>query len=133
MFYLLPWVRLIAGNRYPKAADQSFSFAGKNWQRWSRHNNEWHPNVDGIWTMLMVIFRVVMSGLMLSHGRARTCSGRTGRSTSHMCSARWRRPPCHQVGRRLDNLIVRDRDHIDAEKLPMCLPIAGFLALSEIV
>lgn len=52
MFYLLPWVRLTAGNRYPKAADQSYSFRGKNWQRWSRHNNEWRPNVDGIWTML---------------------------------------------------------------------------------
>jgi hypothetical protein len=52
MFYLLPWVRLRAGNRYPKAADQPFAFKGKNWQRWSRHNNEWRPNVDGIWTML---------------------------------------------------------------------------------
>lgn len=52
MFYLLPWVRLRDGNRYPKAADQSFGFKGKNWQRWSRHNNEWRPNVDGIWTML---------------------------------------------------------------------------------
>ena len=52
MFYLIPWVRLIAGNRYPKAADQPFSFAGRNWQRWSRHNTEWRPGVDGIWTMV---------------------------------------------------------------------------------
>lgn len=52
MFYLQPWVRLVAGNRYPKAADVPFTFAGRNWQRWSRHNSEWRPNVDGIWTML---------------------------------------------------------------------------------
>jgi hypothetical protein len=52
MFYLLPWVRLAAVNRYPNAADQPFSFKGQIWQRWSRHNNEWRPNVDGIWTML---------------------------------------------------------------------------------
>jgi len=52
MFYLLPWVRLAAVNRYPKAADQPFSFAGENWQRWSRHNSEWRPGIDGIWTML---------------------------------------------------------------------------------
>ncbi len=52
MFYLLPWVRLVVGNRYPKAADVSFSFRGQNWQRWSRHNPEWRSNVDGIWTML---------------------------------------------------------------------------------
>jgi hypothetical protein len=52
MFYLLPWVRLKAGNRYPKAADQAFTFRGNNWQRWSRHNPEWRPGVDGIWTML---------------------------------------------------------------------------------
>jgi Prokaryotic E2 family E len=52
MFYLLPWVRLAAVNRYPKAADQPFSFGGHNWQRWSRHNTEWRPGVDGIWTMV---------------------------------------------------------------------------------
>ena len=52
MFYLLPWVRLVAGNRYPNAADQPFSFGGQNWQRWSRHNTEWRAGVDGIWTML---------------------------------------------------------------------------------
>ncbi len=52
MFYLLPWVRLATVNRYPNAADVSFTFRSQNWQRWSRHNSEWRPNVDGIWTML---------------------------------------------------------------------------------
>lgn len=52
MFYLLPWVKLVQGAKYPKAADQAFQFNAQKWQRWSRHNNEWRPGVDGIWTML---------------------------------------------------------------------------------
>lgn len=52
MFYLQPWVKLTALSRYPKAADQPFPFNAASWQRWSRHNNEWRPGVDGIWTML---------------------------------------------------------------------------------
>jgi hypothetical protein len=52
MFYLLPWVKLTAANSYPRAADQPLEFAGQRWQRWSRHNKEWRPGVDGIWTMI---------------------------------------------------------------------------------
>lgn len=52
MFYLLPWVRLAPSNTYPSKADQPLDFAGKKWQRWSRHNTEWRPGVDGIWTMI---------------------------------------------------------------------------------
>ena len=52
MFYLLPWVRLARVNQYPKAANVPFAFRGQSWQRWSRHNPEWRPGVDGIWTML---------------------------------------------------------------------------------
>jgi len=52
MFYLLPWIRLKGINRYPKAADVAFPFRGQNWQRWSRHNTDWRPGIDGIWTML---------------------------------------------------------------------------------
>jgi hypothetical protein len=52
MFFAMPWLKLASGNRYPKAADQPFDFAGQRWQRWSRHNNQWRPGIDGIWTML---------------------------------------------------------------------------------
>jgi len=52
MFYLLPWIRLVSSNTYPKAADQPLKFAEETWQRWSRHNQEWRPGIDGIWTML---------------------------------------------------------------------------------
>ena len=52
MFYTLPWLKLKATNALPRAADQAHQFAGKSWQRWSRHNNEWRAGIDGIWTML---------------------------------------------------------------------------------
>lgn len=52
MFYLVPWVRLTGANRFPKCADVPFTFSGQQWQRWSRHNTEWRPGVDGIWTMV---------------------------------------------------------------------------------
>lgn len=52
MFYLLPWVKLVPAGRYPNKADQPLDFAGQKWQRWSRHNNEWRPGIDGIWTMI---------------------------------------------------------------------------------
>jgi len=52
MFYLEPWVKLVEGDRYPKATQSRLSFNGRSWQRWSRHNNEWRRGIDGIWTML---------------------------------------------------------------------------------
>ncbi|MBK7522536.1 MAG: hypothetical protein IPI75_20895 [Gammaproteobacteria bacterium] len=52
MFYLEPWVRLTTTNTYPRAADQPLEFGGRRWQRWSRHNPEWRPGTDGIWTMI---------------------------------------------------------------------------------
>ena|SRR2546421_12693724 len=52
MFYALPWLRLAASRVHPRAANQPYSFAGQNWQRWSRHNNDWRPGIDGIWTMV---------------------------------------------------------------------------------
>lgn len=52
MFFSNPWLKLKANDHYPYAAEAALSFAGKNWQQWSRHNNEWRPGTDGIWTML---------------------------------------------------------------------------------
>ena len=52
MFYAMPWLTLAAGGRYPRAADQPFEHSGQRWQRWSRHNDQWRPGIDGIWTML---------------------------------------------------------------------------------
>ena len=52
MFHLQPWVRLTGRNAFPRAADQAVMFNGQSWQRWSRHNPEWRPGIDGIWSML---------------------------------------------------------------------------------
>ena len=52
MFFAQPWLKLVNGNKYPKAADQPYPFMGTTWQQWSRHNNQWRPGLDGIWTML---------------------------------------------------------------------------------
>ena len=52
MFFAMPWLKLAGQNRYPTKADQPFPFNNQTWQRWSRHNNQWRPGVDGIWTML---------------------------------------------------------------------------------
>lgn len=55
MFHLIPWVRLVPAGKYPNCADQPVQFHGKSWQRWSRHNSDWRPGTDGIWTMIMRI------------------------------------------------------------------------------
>jgi Prokaryotic E2 family E len=52
MFFALPWLTLTNCGRYPRAADQPFDFGNQRWQRWSRHNDQWRPGIDGIWTML---------------------------------------------------------------------------------
>jgi len=52
MFYLIPWVKLESTGCYPSKADHPLNFAGKEWQRWSRHNKEWRLGTDGIWTMI---------------------------------------------------------------------------------
>lgn len=52
MFYAQPWLTLALSSRYPRQADQPLIFNGQRWQRWSRHNSDWRPGTDGIWTML---------------------------------------------------------------------------------
>jgi hypothetical protein len=52
MFYTLPWLKLAGRGCYARKADQPFNFNSQRWQRWSRHNREWRPGADGIWTMI---------------------------------------------------------------------------------
>ncbi|ACX87199.1 conserved hypothetical protein [Pectobacterium parmentieri WPP163] len=52
MFYCLPWLKLLPNGNDPRAASVQQTFNGQIWQRWSRHNNEWRPGVDGLHTML---------------------------------------------------------------------------------
>lgn len=52
MFYASPQLVLKGTGQVPKACTVQHSFAGRVWQRWSRHNNAWRPGVDGLRTML---------------------------------------------------------------------------------
>ncbi|MBU2607631.1 MAG: multiubiquitin domain-containing protein [Alphaproteobacteria bacterium] len=52
MFYVSPHLTLTPSGRAPKATNVRFSFAGRTWQRWSRHNEAWRPGIDGLRTML---------------------------------------------------------------------------------
>ena len=51
MFYASPHLRL-ANGQVPKACTVQHTFAGRVWQRWSRHNNAWRPGIDGLRTMV---------------------------------------------------------------------------------
>lgn len=61
MFYLFPWIRLMPAKTLPKAADQPLDFDGQRWQRWSRHNTEWRPGIDGMWTMMKRIEHAIQN------------------------------------------------------------------------
>ena len=52
MFYTWPWLKLFGTESLPHCADRAFTFADRNWQRWSRHSQEWRAGTDGIWTVL---------------------------------------------------------------------------------
>ncbi len=50
MFYASPHLTLACG-QVPKACTVQHTYAGRVWQRWSRHNNAWRPGIDGLRTM----------------------------------------------------------------------------------
>ena len=52
MFYVSPKLTLSATGQVPKACTVEHRFGGRVWQRWSRHNNEWRPGIDGLRTMV---------------------------------------------------------------------------------
>lgn len=59
MFYCKPWLKLTERACYPTCADVPFHFSGVSWQRWSRHNSQWRPGKDGIWTMIKRVDRAL--------------------------------------------------------------------------
>ena len=63
MFYTWPWLKLLGTELLPHCADHAFPFGDRNWQRWSRHSQEWRAGSDGIWTVL----RRVDSALRTAH------------------------------------------------------------------
>ncbi len=59
MFYCLPWLNLAATGGEPRATQVRQMFQGRSWQRWSRHNHEWRPGVDGLHTMVKRVERAL--------------------------------------------------------------------------
>lgn len=51
MFWTTPGVRLATGAA-PAAADVIEIYEGTQWQRWSRHAQQWRPGVDNLQTKL---------------------------------------------------------------------------------
>jgi hypothetical protein len=50
MFYVFPPLLLMPINRPARAADATFQFEGRSWQRWSRHfdRQEWRAGIDSL-------------------------------------------------------------------------------------
>ncbi|MGK8234594.1 E2/UBC family protein [Roseovarius sp. MS2] len=59
MFYAVPHLRLVAGQCEPRCTEARETHVDQVWQRWSRHNNEWRPGIDGIWTMVKRVERAL--------------------------------------------------------------------------
>lgn len=57
MWWTMPWIKVVARDAYPNAADQPQAFEGQNWQRWSRHSTKWRPGHDGLATLLAQVDR----------------------------------------------------------------------------
>jgi hypothetical protein len=64
MFWTSPDIRCRIGS-YPKAADAHEVYAGRNWQRWSRHlpAGSWRPGTDTIQTFLRAIRKELEKGI----------------------------------------------------------------------
>ena len=56
-FYLDPPVRLKATGQYPAAADVFEAHAGRNWQRFSRHLEQWRPGIDTLQNFMPLVQR----------------------------------------------------------------------------
>lgn len=52
MFYAVPHLQLVSAQREPRCTEVRETHVDQVWQRWSRHNNQWRPGIDGIWTMV---------------------------------------------------------------------------------
>lgn len=59
MFWTSPCLVLAASGREPRATQVRETFAGIQWQRWSRHSSDWRPGADGLRTMLKRVERAL--------------------------------------------------------------------------
>lgn len=59
MFFCIPWLTLAATGTEARATQVRQTFQGLTWQRWSRHNSEWRPGIDGLHTMVKRVERAL--------------------------------------------------------------------------
>ncbi|POR41327.1 multiubiquitin domain-containing protein [Methylobacterium sp. V23] len=59
MFYCIPWLTFATTGTEPRATQVRQQFQGLTWQRWSRHNHEWRPGIDGLHTMVKRVERAL--------------------------------------------------------------------------
>ncbi|MDQ1902357.1 E2/UBC family protein [Paracoccus sp. WLY502] len=52
MFWTAPHLVLAESGREPNCTQVRETFAGLQWQRWSRHSQDWRPGADGLRTMI---------------------------------------------------------------------------------
>jgi hypothetical protein len=61
MFYVDPPLKLLASGAHPAAADVFEEYAGRKWQRFSRHlnseNAKWQPGVDNLRSFMTLVAR----------------------------------------------------------------------------
>jgi len=62
MFWTIPDVKLQGGG-WPQAADVHETHGGKNWQRWSRHTQEWRVGIDNLRTFITSITVEINRGI----------------------------------------------------------------------
>ncbi len=57
MFWVAPGVTTVSGNQIP-GAEVTEAYAGRDWQRWSRHiAQQWRPGVDNLETYMAYVRR----------------------------------------------------------------------------
>lgn len=62
MFWTNPDIRMINGS-WPKSSEVHQDFQGMNWQRWSRHLNNWRSGVDNLKTYMASVRKEINKGI----------------------------------------------------------------------
>jgi hypothetical protein len=62
MFWTTPDIKLASGG-WPQAADVHETHDGQNWQRWSRHTQEWRAGVDNLRTFITAVTMEINRGI----------------------------------------------------------------------
>ncbi len=63
MFWTIPDIRFASSNAWPQAADVHETHDGRNWQRWSRHTQEWRAGVDNLRTFITAVSSEINRGI----------------------------------------------------------------------